>query len=410
MNVLIRTTAISLATLAVACGGGNVGDNRTARTGNSTQVFPFNTISALRYDDDGDGAFDGRGSATVVAPNTALTCGHCVSGRGAGLWVTSASIIVAPGMYQDAATGQAVYPYGTRPVIHLHTNTKWQDPDYSPGANVDYGAVHFACPFEELNTFMPVVFDYRPTYVNMWGYPTDDLPDPTRRRDMWGGAGDVTEVSARRVMYNVRSTGGASGAPVWAYNPRDGRRLIAVNHGHQNDHAGNGPRMVSYNEDLIRLWMNYSPTTLERLAGGCASLTPARVPWTDLQAYYNANPTRRLSAAEVGVVERPAETAATPARRVMQVIGNTFYEWEEYAIDAPDPNAAHYLRLTAPTVEWLTQVQARTLKTASQSWQTVVPGAHRAIGPAGAERGIAQPVERGGASSADTTRDQDVGR
>ena len=109
--------------------------------------FPFETIAALRYDNDYDGDFESRGSGAVVGPHMVLTCGHCVYNRDNGVW-NDDDIYIAPAMYQDN-TNTTVYPFGTRIASEKRTNTKWTDQNYSPESDVDYGSLGFVCPFED---------------------------------------------------------------------------------------------------------------------------------------------------------------------------------------------------------------------------------------------------------------------
>ena len=153
--VAVATTPTTTAQAAPAC------DDRIAI--DNPVHFPFETTAALRYDNDYNGDFEGRGSGTVVGPHMVLTCGHCVYDRDNGDW-NDDDIYIAPAMYQDD-TNATVYPFGTRIASEKHTNTKWTDPSYSPESEVDYGSLGFVCPFEELTTYIPLVFDYESGFV-----------------------------------------------------------------------------------------------------------------------------------------------------------------------------------------------------------------------------------------------------
>ncbi len=72
----------------------------------------------------------------------------------------------------------------------------------------------------------------------------------------------VANIWDRKLKYNATSTGGASGAPVWYYDPgaEEERRLIAVNTTHWTSCDGGGSRLVWNNEDLItNTWLRWEP-------------------------------------------------------------------------------------------------------------------------------------------------------
>jgi hypothetical protein len=312
-------------------------------------------------------------------------------------------------MYEDLATGDAVYPYGTRLAIHKRTNDKYADPTYSPSGDVDYGAVQWACPFEELTTFMPLVFDYDATYVNMSGYPTEDLPDPSRSLDQWWDADPVTDVFDRRLFYEARSTGGASGAPVWAYNQVQGRRLVAVNYGHGTPTDGHGSRLVWNNEALIESWLDWRPTFAEKLAAGCL-FDPEPVPFEGLIDFYLEHRWELLSARRLRLVPTPDDPRGAPLRRIYQVIENTLYVWEEHPRDPHRPDSPVYLRMLRPERRWLSLGEARVLRTASMKWVDEVPaGKNLTRGPALTEEPLLMPFDFDGETEPDPRPDEPVG-
>ncbi len=350
---------------------------------------PFQWIAGQRQDKDDDGDFDFISSGTLVSPHFVLTCGHCVFNRTEGHKATG-SFTVAPAMNRDNTSGLIVYPHGTRVVSqdkYKVTNDKWVDPTFTPESNVDYGGLKIVCPFEDITTYMPVVFDYEPDFVNMSGYPTEDLPDPTNTLDQWRDAGDVSSIQARLLTYDVRSTGGASGAPVWVYNEADGRRLVAVNRGHSNECNGLGPRTVWNNENLITTWMSWAPTAIESIA--CVSPPPAPRTFPQLREIYLGGARLLLTREQLRLDTPPDVVNGTPKRRVYQWIENTFYAWEEYAGNA----GGRYLRMTQPLQRILSITDARVLLSASQSWQgQVASGRYTTFGPSLTEQPLAQPV------------------
>jgi V8-like Glu-specific endopeptidase len=332
--------------------------------------FPWNTICTLRYDADYDGILGAVGSGVLITPYTVLTAGHCVYNRNEGHYNYS-DIHVQPAAYLNGAT--ITYPYGTRIADHKHTNSRWADLSYTAKGDVDYGCLHLICPFEELDTFVPLRFEYSPSLVNMAGYPVEDLPDSSRTYDMWFDAGDVTDVDDRQLEYDTRSTGGASGAPVWVLFGDTGERyVVAVNRAHNTECNGLGCRLVDQNEDLIRDWMDYEPTFAEKLAAGCAFELVA-MPFSGLINFYLEHP-QQLFSAEALRLTNPSQNPGEPSARMFQIIGNTFYEWEEFQIEPGSPNTQRFLRMVSPQQQWLNVNQARVLLTASIKWAGNVPG------------------------------------
>lgn len=378
--VALAATVPQLALAVPVC------DERTAI--DEPTLYPWQTISALGYDRNHDGDFEARGSATVVGPYLALTCGHCVFKRNKGEWNTS-DIHIIPGMYEEA--NNAVYPYGSRVAVVKRTNTRWADPTFPNPIDVDYGSLGYICPFEDLSTYMAMVFEYDAYFVNMSGYPTEDLPDPTRNQDQWRGAGAVEALFDRRLRYDIRSTGGASGAPVWAYNPADGRRIVGVNRGHTSDCNGLGPRLVSENEAVIIDWLAWAPTPLQKAAAGCPDILPVMT-LAQLFAYFMANPTMAFTATQLNLGPSRAINGP-PLRSVIQVIENQPYRWEEYASDPEEPQGPRFLRMTYPELRVLTTPEARAILTASQIWLDQPPsGNYTEIGQSLPDTAIAMPV------------------
>ncbi len=361
---------------------------------------PFNTVATIRYDKDCIHSLKAYGTGALVGPHMLLTAGHVVYNRGEGKKNQTCNYI-QPAAYLDEASGDIIYPYGERTISdtkYKKTNNKYVDQSYSSVADVDYGAIHIVCPFEDINTYMPMVFDYRSGFVNMSGYPIEDLPDSTRGGEQWRVSGNVTSTFDRRMVYDARSTGGASGAPVWEFQSgSQTRRLIAVNRGHSSQCNGLGPRLVWQNEGLINTWLDWQPTLSEKVAQGCAKLQTLPITWSGLLTAYKKNPRLKLfKPKQLRLVKRPRNIRNnTKANfRVYQYIQYQKFVWEEFLTNSKKPKSTRYIRLIKPVKKWLNVRESQILLSASATWVEQKPsGKYQKKGPVGKLVPIPMPKE-----------------
>ncbi|HEU4726374.1 MAG TPA: trypsin-like peptidase domain-containing protein [Kofleriaceae bacterium] len=325
--------------------------------------FPFNTVAKVKLGPDGNG----RGTGFLVAPCTLLTNGHVVWNGTTNDWRVIAS--VHPASYYDESIGASVDPYGSRVPSGQATNTSWTaslDPDY------DYGAIFISSSFESLglDTYMPVVFGEEPGFINMSGYPSEDLPDTTAgaAQEQWRGFGDVELYDTRVMYYDATSSGGASGSPVWVLYTSGERSVVSVNRGHSATYEGIGTRFVAANQDLVENW-------LSRTCGGLAA-SPAANLLVDGTTLRGAK-VERLPAGELNVTEPVHTDQLVRTRSVVQYIEGQVYRWEEYSPPGeaarrvgPDRLAAprRAIRLTRPEARWLSAAEASLLLSASTLW------------------------------------------
>lgn len=325
--------------------------------------FPFNTVAKVKLGPEGGG----RGTAFLVAPCTLLTNGHVVWNGTTDDWRVVASI--HPASYYDEGIGAVVDPYGSRVPSGQATNTSWTatlDPDY------DYGAIFIASSFESLgvDTYMPVVFGEEPSFINMSGYPSEDLPESTTGavQEQWRGFGDVQLYETRRMYYDATSTGGASGAPVWVFYTSGERYVVSANRGHSAAYEGIGTRFVAANQNLVENWMSRTCSAL--------AASPAANLFVDGTTLRGAR-IERLPADELNVMEPAHTDQLMRTRSVVQYIEGQIYRWDEYSPRGeaprrigPDSFAAprRALRLTRPEDRWLSAEEASQLLSASTLW------------------------------------------
>ena len=348
-------TAMTTTTIAttIAAGAAFATDTpceeRVASDCSWVTIYPFNTISKLFFENPVSGSLTGYGTGFIVSPHCALTNGHCVYDRDGQRFLAD-DIHLMPGACRGES-GWYENMFGTREAIHKHTNNKYADLDYSPRRAVDYGSLHYVCPFEELTTFMPLCFGYASDWAQMSGYPTDETPDDSLDRNQWLAYGDVTETADRWVRYGAHSTGGASGSPVWNWSTSETLvEVFAINSTHWTSCDGGGPRLVWQNETLIRDWMRWEPTLAQKFEAGCVEWTI--LPFFGLIEFFGAHPARLLEPDVLRLANPVGPPPTGPTRRMMQVIERGYYEWVEYDLQPGKPQSRRMIQLlTAPGMD-----------------------------------------------------------
>lgn len=343
----------------------------------SPTSHPWNTVVKVRIGPEGGG----RGSGGLIAGCTILTNGHVVWNGQTGTWREIYS--VHPGSYYSESLGRSVDPYGSKVDSGLATNTRWID---TLDSKYDYGAIFVSRSFAEMgiNTYMPVAFEENPGYINMSGYPSEDLP-VTRTgaaQEQWRAFGDVGVYETRNMYYEATSTGGASGSPVWVFYSSTGERyIVGVNRGHNSTWDGIGVRLVNENQTLIQEWMARSCPNSSSLAAG----EPSRLSFSSLLRERRTLRGDSVPLSPPGhfrVVDPPGNPGGHgPAREVMQIIEGEFYRWQEF--HAPGARAegdvegsparrglppTRFIRLLAPEERWLSADEAAVVLSASLLW------------------------------------------
>ncbi|MBI2566782.1 MAG: trypsin-like peptidase domain-containing protein [Candidatus Schekmanbacteria bacterium] len=336
---------------------------------------PFNTVVKVRIGSDGNG----RGSGVLVADCTILTNGHVAYNRSDDDYRTIHSVI--PGDYYDEDTSSTALPYGSQTPVDAATNSNYVD---TGEEKYDYAALFVGSPFSGISTYMPVSFDYGASYVNVAGYPSEDLSSSREGagKEQWRGWGDVWWRGSRLMWYRAASSGGQSGGPVWVLEDDGDRYVVGVNRAHTNDNLdGEGVRFVDNNEDLVTGWMD----------NGCSRSRTAQSSLSfdellDGRQTLSGEPIEVLSPEELGLMPRPRNVRGKAAYRVAQVIEGSFYRWEVYqmrggaprghadggeiAVSTVAPTAGRFIRLIAPETRWLDTDEAAVLLSASRLWMT----------------------------------------
>ncbi len=145
------------------------------------------------------------GTGWLVGPRTVITAGHCVyDANEMGGWANK--ITISPGQDGDER------PYGSLESTKFSTVDLWQkdqDPDF------DISAIHLSEPIGERVGWFQVASlpdDQLKDYmVNVSGYPGQ----PGDGKEQWWSKNRIRAVTPRRIFYDVDTSGGQSGAPVF---------------------------------------------------------------------------------------------------------------------------------------------------------------------------------------------------
>jgi V8-like Glu-specific endopeptidase len=176
-------------------------DNRIRVT--ATTTYPWRSICSLLIT-----AADGTqwiGTGWLAGPRLVVTAGHCVFIHDHGGFARSITVI--PG--RNAASE----PYGRSTQSDLRSVVGWTQ---NRNSEYDYGAVllrNGAAFGERVGTFGFAAYgdgELRSKIGNLSGYP-GDKPTGTQ----WYHALGIKSVAARRLVYDIDTAGGQSGAPVW---------------------------------------------------------------------------------------------------------------------------------------------------------------------------------------------------
>jgi V8-like Glu-specific endopeptidase len=179
----------------------------------ATTTYPWRSICSLLIT-----AADGTrwiGTGWLAGPRLVVTAGHCVYIHDHGGFARSVTVI--PGR------NAAAEPYGRSTQSDLRTVVGWaslRNSEYDYGAILLRNGSAFGARVGSFGFAAYADSDLRGKLANLSGYP-GDKPTGTQ----WYHALGIKGVSARRLVYDIDTAGGQSGAPVWR---RTGSSRIAV--------------------------------------------------------------------------------------------------------------------------------------------------------------------------------------
>lgn len=186
-------------------------DNRIRVT--STTSFPYRAIAYLEsYWPDGTTTI---GTAWMISLDAAATAGHCVYDSERGGWADN--ITIWPG-YNDGTA-----PYGSATVTTMHTSTNYIS---SEDRNYDYGVLELKTSIGNTVGYFGFRWQsasYTGSSATVTGYPGKSL-----QGQMWKMAGNITSCTSTRLEYQIDTTGGQSGSPVYYYTSDSGYVAIGI--------------------------------------------------------------------------------------------------------------------------------------------------------------------------------------
>lgn len=180
-----------------------LGDDERSRI-LETERAPFRMIASLAISGPW-GEFVGTG--WFAGPRTVVTAGHCVYDKSQmGGWADQ--ILVTPG--RDGTDT----PFGTTTARRFASVDRWvddRDPDF------DIGVIHLDEPLGDETGWFSVAAmtndELNNALVNVSGYPAR----PGGGQQQWWAKNRIRALTPRRVFYDVDTSGGQSGGPVYLY-------------------------------------------------------------------------------------------------------------------------------------------------------------------------------------------------
>ncbi len=233
-------------------------DNRTAIGGSKTVTYPYWNTGFLTIDFNSDYL---RGSGFLISPYVVLTNAHNVYNGDFGGWFDE--IEFSPAQY-ETVWPNAVKPFGTLSPVMAESNESFifheNNNDRNQSIKFDYAALFFEKTFSEINTYVPLEFNYIPSAVTVIGYP--GIVKDANTMGMWKADGTLISYDTHCLFYDAYTSGGSSGSPVLSYNQQsDTYRVVAVHSFASPGNFSGGPHLNDLNREMIEKWLSWTPET-----------------------------------------------------------------------------------------------------------------------------------------------------
>lgn len=240
----------------------NINDDRYIMVKTETTAYPYCNIGFLNV------IFNNsfmRSTGFLIAPNLALTNAHNIYSSALGGWFDQ--LHFSPGQYEKDSL-EVERPFSTLNPVAVDVNEFFfhYEGDNEMSMRHDLAALFFAEPFIEIDTFIPIEFNYIPDEVIVAGYP--GLVRDKSTLGMWASRGRVTDSSEYFLYYDAYTSGGNSGSPVITYNTQTGTyRLVAIHAFASPGYFSGGPHFNELNRADIEKWLKQSIAYLDSEPG-----------------------------------------------------------------------------------------------------------------------------------------------
>lgn len=231
-------------------------DNRTAVGGSKAITYPYfnNGFLVIKFNNDYM-----RGSGFLISPYVVLTNAHNVYTGDLGGWFDE--IEFSPAQY-ETVWPNVVKPFGTLSPVLAETNENYvfyeDKNDRNQTIKFDYAALFFDETFSDINTFVPLEFNYIPSAVTVIGYP--GIVKDANTMGMWKADGALISYDTHCLYYEAYTSGGSSGSPVLSYNQQsDTYRVVAVHSFASPGNFSGGPHLNDLNREIIEKWLAWTP-------------------------------------------------------------------------------------------------------------------------------------------------------
>jgi glutamyl endopeptidase len=213
--------------------------------------LPWKLVCALEIDSPW-GIFVGTG--WFAGPRTLVTAGHCVfDARQMGGWARE--IRIAAGRDRERT------PFGVVTTTRFSSLNAWVQ---SQDADFDVGAIHLDEPILGADDVFKIEAlpdaELRDTLVNIGGYPAN----PGGGQELWWARNRIREVTARRIFYDLDTSGGQSGAPVFRLESAGARPSVVGIHAYGEGgtpatislRVNSAPRIISEVVEQNQNWLD----------------------------------------------------------------------------------------------------------------------------------------------------------
>lgn len=240
-----------------------IGDEDERERVDATTILthPWRSVGFHRHDFSEGSSY--RCTGTLIAPHLVLTNAHCIHrDQYQGRIVASE---FAPAQHQVHAEGEIIRPFGSAPAYDFIANDDWLVEEDSPH---DYGLLLLSRPFEDIDSFMPLVFDDPGTPIlHIAGYPAvvhEDTPEyePWSKTQWYSQSSNAqvgTGPNDRLILHDADTSGGNSGSPIWREDAGQARIIGVHCCGSSIGQINWGPRLRADNLDFIESWLDWQP-------------------------------------------------------------------------------------------------------------------------------------------------------